>query len=45
MGLTVFFMLCSFLSKEQGITMVAVCAVYDLFCLQNVSCINTKAPN
>ena len=27
---------CSLLSKEQGITVVAVCVVYDFLCLQKV---------
>ena len=29
--------LCSVLSKEQGITVVAVCVVYDFFILHKVS--------
>ena len=38
LALTVLFTLCSALSKEQGITVVAVCVVYDFFCLQKVQC-------
>ena len=37
LGVAVLFILCSFLSKEQGITVVAVCVVYDAFCIQKVS--------
>ena len=36
LAVTVLFVLCSFLSKEQGITVVAVCVVYDAFCIQKV---------
>jgi hypothetical protein len=32
-------MLCSVLSKEQGITVVAVCATYDAFIAQKVRCV------
>ena len=37
LAVTVFFILCSFLCKEQGITVVAVCVVYDAFCIVKVS--------
>ena len=30
---------CSVLSKEQGLTVMAVCIVYDYFCIQKVGCV------
>ena len=34
-------MVCSVLSKEQGVTVVAVCTVHDLFIQHRVSGVNT----
>jgi len=36
MAFTMLFTLCSLLSKEQGITAVAVCFSYDIFIEQKV---------
>ena len=36
MCLTIVFALCSVLSKEQGITVVAVCVCYDFFIVHKV---------
>ena len=36
MGVSLLLTLCSVLSKEQGITVVALCVVYDFFSLQKV---------
>ena len=35
-GLCLLFTSCSVLSKEQGLTVMAVCVVYDFFLLQKV---------
>ena len=37
MAVSILFCLCSALSKEQGLTVTAVCLIYDIFVFQKVS--------